>query len=591
MLMCLGKDCTCPQHRFLSCLRKEQNEEATSLLRQLENPGELSDNAGSTLLHYSVRCGNAEMTQRLIEAGCDANARDHRGIRPLMLAVKAGDAKTIEVLVGSHADIYAADCDGASSLQLAFHLCLPGPGRAPQQGRSARLAAKLLFDRLDADFARGALTARRAFEASDLLKFAMAAAGGAPIARFLLENRYPVDLREPERERTALHCAVLLARFDNADALMDYGADIDALDRDGCSPLRGYTYRAGGAPAFEDVDEGSRVLGCFLKYSRRLAARHARGGFTELERLLVYGKRATVRAVFESGVDVGSCLRRGKSLLSMLIHNGDARVLELLDELALPFDPNERIDALTPLIEAVIAKCPEKVEFFLRHGADANLPDRTALRAGPLSHAMILSAADRSEESRVASIVELLLRHGAAGVQTFFGESRGDAELREPDKVVVAHLALLGAVEPAALAESTRRLVESRPRTSGYFELCAAQLDAMKGLRVCGTVTLFQLLCEPDEAVVARARDRQFVSAWSSAMRDLSHFETYYSNALRRKLSGVLNEATLLRKAALAVTAMMGLCIDLHRDIAYKVISYLNRKDILHLCDVITFSK
>ncbi|GFN79748.1 ankyrin [Plakobranchus ocellatus] len=88
-----------------------------------------ANNDGETALHL-VR--DAEITNLLIQAGANLEARDDDGQTPLLAAAYTGEADVINVLLKSGADMKATDNDGNSAL----HMMVMGPRsskRKPQE--------------------------------------------------------------------------------------------------------------------------------------------------------------------------------------------------------------------------------------------------------------------------------------------------------------------------------------------------------------------------------------------------------------------------------------------------------------------------
>ena len=58
----------------------------------------LADNDGNTLLHYTLRYGNAETARFLIKKGADYNCANNRGETPVQLAVEKGHDTVLELM-------------------------------------------------------------------------------------------------------------------------------------------------------------------------------------------------------------------------------------------------------------------------------------------------------------------------------------------------------------------------------------------------------------------------------------------------------------------------------------------------------------
>lgn len=73
---------------------------------------DVRDSRDCSLLHYFSECGHENLARRLIEAGCDVNAKNRYGETPLMVAVSANSLQVAKHLLRAGADHINTDCDG-----------------------------------------------------------------------------------------------------------------------------------------------------------------------------------------------------------------------------------------------------------------------------------------------------------------------------------------------------------------------------------------------------------------------------------------------------------------------------------------------
>ena len=136
------------------------------------------------------------------------DARDPDGITPLWHAVYFGQAAWVTRLLDAGASLDAHD---PAKIERALHLVtlwrnVPSPGHAAPTGNGT------------------------------LLHVAAAHAGSVDVARILLAKKVAIDARDPFG-CTALHVAAFHGHAALANALLDAGADVNAIDRAGYSPL------------------------------------------------------------------------------------------------------------------------------------------------------------------------------------------------------------------------------------------------------------------------------------------------------------------------------------------------------------------
>lgn len=161
----------------------------------------LKDVNGYTPLHWSVLLGRVDIARRLIESGADVNVKTNQNMTPLHDAAYNGNKGLVELLLASGARLDERDGSGYSPLSLAIE--------------------------------------HNQVDILELLKplHVCITKGDMGLLRELIE-KYPGQLNAlDEKSRTPLHIAAELGATKAAWELIEAGAEINARDLDGYTPL------------------------------------------------------------------------------------------------------------------------------------------------------------------------------------------------------------------------------------------------------------------------------------------------------------------------------------------------------------------
>lgn len=187
-----------------------------------------------TSLHMAAAWARPEITRMLLAHGAEVDRRDANGNAALHILpgeMKHGpsrnETEVARILISAGADVNAVDEDGDSVL-----------ARACYYGTNSALVQVLLDAGADPEGSRTGDSAAPLYEATDQV-----GPEAAAICRLLLEHGAEVDRRT--YGDTALHAAVKQTAMqpkgtraqDVLAVLLAYGADANALDRDGVHPL------------------------------------------------------------------------------------------------------------------------------------------------------------------------------------------------------------------------------------------------------------------------------------------------------------------------------------------------------------------
>jgi ankyrin repeat protein len=164
-------------------------------------------------LQNALRCGNGRLIQFLLNQGADVNGQDINGHTPLWMASAMGSHESVALLLANGAKV-----DGAA------------PDDSPLAAATRNNHVRVVRDLL----AAGARTARGGAGTVSDLRIA-ATAGAADVIPLLIGAGVPLESTDQFVETPLFHAARANAR--SVKALLDAGANVGAVNRDGSTPL------------------------------------------------------------------------------------------------------------------------------------------------------------------------------------------------------------------------------------------------------------------------------------------------------------------------------------------------------------------
>ncbi|PIG89904.1 ankyrin repeat domain protein [Aspergillus arachidicola] len=425
MLLKAGADISCRDQTGLSALHHTAivgSEETLIIL--LRNGATVDDHDGHqrTPLFWAAAHGHNLITELLIERGAEVSTRDVDNRTPLFAAIQNGHMPIVEVLTQHGIDVRTQDNAGLTPLHIAVKLGHP------------QMVDLLLRHGADANAAdRDGVTP----------VFVAALSRHNTILQNLIQHRGQVNCKTSLEAWTPLHAACAGTKeATTVQLLLDHGAEVDAADSHGNTPL---FYAAGnGSPAIIEIliqynaqvnatqELGLTPIHAALAGVHPLAIeallKHGecnllsgecvslRGNSPLMIAILIEELRPVVQPLVRAGVWVNSRNNAGLAPVHLAAQIGDVGILELL------LENDAAVNALTdkgltPLHIAVSEGKQDIVQLLLDNGADVN--------AGKDERTPMYLAIGKRDELITMSLV----RHGAeADVLLALAIKQGDED-------------------------------------------------------------------------------------------------------------------------------------------------------------------
>lgn len=307
------------------------------LLQNGANPEDLSD-SGLTALHASI---SPNITEALLKAGGFINVKGGHGETPLHSAIKNGREAIVRMLADKGADL---------NLPVDLEINRSTPLVLAITWRQSSIA-KLLIDRgCDVNLKSGKTLATPLMQAARRME-------SPELIHLLVDKGARLEERNAANE-TALEIAAKLSMKAAIEALVQRGANINAIDKDGLTPLMKMVKQS--------TENGVRML---LEAGADTSMRIPTSGNTALHIAVTNSNRPAI--------------------MQLLLRHGANK---------------EQKDAagFTPLILAASNNCGALVKFLVERGANIEAKDNNG-------HTALMNSTSNSKGSQIA----MLLKNGA----------------------------------------------------------------------------------------------------------------------------------------------------------------------------------
>ena len=378
----------------------------TELFGLLVEHGARFDPSGkqtAALLQEAIRSGHAGVVAVLLEKGVDPNFRDRGGQTPLMLAVSNRDRQTVDMLLEAGADALASHHWGSALARAvrsgdddSVRLLLSAGADPTEQTRSGK---SLLYTAVEKNLpeiaalltsAAAEKNTTRSAGSSDDLHRALTRGDFKTLAH-LLDLGVAPDERDSEGQTLlARVCAndyvegPHMPTYPVAQVLIESGADVNATDRHGSTPL------------INAAASGALDLAALLLANGAQVDAATKDGQTALMIAAGKGHREITALLLEAGADPNARTRRKLNNVYPLygaVRSGDPELLKMLLDAGAVIDERGRDKG--DLFQGG-ASDPRIVRLLAIYGTDLNMPD--SMNRYPLTQVLDHG---RSESARV----------------------------------------------------------------------------------------------------------------------------------------------------------------------------------------------
>ncbi|GAQ83954.1 ankyrin repeat-rich membrane spanning protein [Klebsormidium nitens] len=358
------------------------------------------DSNGRTALHFASGTASCQSAELLVEAGAELECKDIDGYTPLHMAAGYGREDTVNYLLGKGANPLTEDNLGRSPRELAQEIVsrgLPNQGGVKVPRGQMELVIKALINAEEKWTEAGLPTptpgptepSPKRSPGSALI--AASSKGDLEAVKAGVESLQKSKIKRKSDVDTALSSASRNGHKEVAAYLLEQGADVNAYDPDGATPLLAAA-DGGSAECVEllmragaIVDAKDRVgvsaliaasynghVDCVRKLLKHAADVNAQshGGVTPLIAAAEGGSESCVRLLIQAGGDLEARTAEGKTALMHAVGQNITAAVEALISAGAELDGTDN-EGRTALHHGARKQTPESLKALLKAGADA----------------------------------------------------------------------------------------------------------------------------------------------------------------------------------------------------------------------------
>ena len=331
------------------------------------------DKDGKSALHFAATFSSPEVVRYLLSRGMSANMTDNSSRSPLLCACLEGDRlENVITLVKHGAKIHKVDKDGKSALHFAATFSSPevimfllflgmSVNMTDNSDRTPLMCACLeggRFENVKTLVKHGAEIYKVNKDGKSALHFA-ATFSSPEVVRYLLSRGMSANMTD-NSSRSPLMCACLEGgRLENIKTLVEHGAEIHKVDKDGKSALH-----------FAATFSSPEVVIYLLSLGMSVNMTDNSGRTPLMCACLEGGRFENVKTLVEHGAKIHKVDKDGKSALHFAATFSSPEVIMYLLSLGMSVNMTDK-SGLTPMMTACLKGGRlENVKTLVIHGAE-----------------------------------------------------------------------------------------------------------------------------------------------------------------------------------------------------------------------------